>query len=201
MKRHFTTLLALSPFTTLAAFFDFEDRPHGLNPPTTYAGMHITHGNVTGTVSVGSTVNWSQTRNGVFINDNINLSWSGTKTIYTDSLEDTLIGFTTKARTVSIQSDPGSEGPDIIRLIGLKELNTPGQYEVLTFDQAFDNEQSVAGTTLEFTFQDGVDFVILQTTTENEAWDNLNVTPVPEPASMAALAAGIAAMLKRKRSK
>ncbi|MBC8066672.1 MAG: PEP-CTERM sorting domain-containing protein [Chlorobia bacterium] len=199
MKKQIVALSCLCPLTSMAAFYDFEDRSAGTNAANVYPGLTITNGNATGTVSVGSTIFWAETLNGFQVSDNAALSWSGTKTLYTDSLVDTLIRFDTAVSNVSIQSDPGTpENPDIIRLIGMKAKANPGEFDVLVFNEIFDNGTTLGTTLLQFGIGTGVDYVLLQSTTENEAWDNLSTAAVPEPISLAALSAGIVCLIRRK---
>lgn len=188
------------PLWTQAQFFDFENcSTTGLNAPNLLPGLRITHGFASGTIAVGSSISWAQTQSGFRCSGAGSLAWSGTKSLYTDSLEDTLIRLDTKAKVVSILSDRGvPEGPDLIRLVGLRATGV-NMFQVVAFDQKNDNATTLEGCTLSISIPSGVDYLLLETTTENEAWDNLSITPVPEPASLSALLGGLLVLVRRRR--
>lgn len=199
MKNIIVLSCLLAPLASHAQFYDFETcSTSTVNAPNFLPGLYITHGFASGTVSVGSTISWSQTLNGFRCSGAPSIAWSGTKTLYTDSAEDTLIRLDTKAKQVSILSDRGTpEGPDAIRLVGLR-MTANNTFQVVAFDQKSDDATTIAGCTLSISVPAGVDYLLLDTTTENEAWDNLTVTAVPEPTTLTMLIGGVAFVVRRR---
>lgn len=184
-----------------AQFFDFESLQGGFNAPTALSPLTITTGQIPNNISVGQTIAWTQTRNDFRVFDIPSLAWSGRNTLYTENTDDTLINTGGLMRTASILTDPGTpEGPDVVRLLGLDWLGG-NSYKVVAMASANDDATTLSGCTLTITAQDGFEFVLLQVTTEGEAFDNLTLTPVPEPATLIAMGLGSLMMLKRRRAR
>jgi hypothetical protein len=182
MKNLIFALALSAPMSSFGNFYDFETCADGFNPRNFVPGLTITQGDVSGFMVVGSTVNWSQTRNGFNCIGVASLAWSGTKSLYTDSLEDTMIEFPAKVGGITILSDRGSpDSPDPIRVMVLSRTASPGEYKILALQQKSDNATTIDGCTFNIALPEGFDVLILETVNENESWDNLTVFPIPAP--------------------
>src|SRR5688572_4489749 len=110
---------------------------------------------------------------------------------------DLLMSFPEWVTAVSLQLDTAPEGDngEIVRFIALKELG-PATFEVLQFVEAQDHE---AGKLMELSLSgQPFQWVVFQTTVEQEGIDNVNYTPLPEPAGF--LFTAMTSMLLVQRS-
>jgi hypothetical protein len=113
-------------------------------------------------------------------------------------LNEVLFSFSSPINSLSLQTDntPG-EAADVLRLLAL-QLIGPNQYQVVAVASGSDdattfpaNFLQVAGTTFSY--------AIFQTTTEQEGFDNVDFTAVPEPATLSLLFTGLAGFAYRNR--
>ena len=83
----------------------------------------------------------------------------------------------------------------MIRLIAVAPTGNPNEFQVIAVVEASDNAATSPGNLLSLAGLPPFSFVIFQTTTEQEGFDNLNFTfaSVPEPGSYALLALGLVA--------
>lgn len=84
-----------------------------------------------------------------------------------------------------------------MRLIALEATLAPDQFRVLSFVEEFDNPAVL--TTLTVSAAEPFLFAIFQVTTELEGFDNLRVTFVPEPMSIAMFGTGLLCLLFTRR--
>lgn len=111
-----------------------------------------------------------------------------------------LFSFASPITSLSLQTDDTpAENPDVVRLLAL-QLIGPNQYEVVAVASGLDNATTspanflqVAGT--------GFSYAIFQTTTEQEGFDNVEFTAVPEPATLTLVSTSLAGFVYRNRRK
>ncbi len=84
----------------------------------------------------------------------------------------------------------------MIRLIAVAPTGNPNEFQVIAVAEASDNATTSPGNLLSLTGLPPFSFAIFQTTTEQEGFDNLNFTTVPEPGSYALLAIGLVALAR-----
>ncbi len=87
----------------------------------------------------------------------------------------------------------------MIRLIAVAPTGNPNEFQVIAGAEASDNATTSPGNLLSLTGLPPFSFAIFQTTTEQEGFDNLNFTTVPEPVSYALLALGLGALGMMRR--
>jgi hypothetical protein len=113
-------------------------------------------------------------------------------------LNEVLFSFSTPIYSLSLQTDntPG-EGADIVRLLAL-QLIGPNQYQVVAVASGLDDATTFPANFLQVA---GAPFsyAIFQTTTEQEGFDNVVFTAVPEPATLSLLSTGLAGFVYRNR--
>ena len=110
-------------------------------------------------------------------------------------LNDVLMSFSTPITAISVNSDSApAEIADVIRLIAVAPTGNPNEFQVIAVAEASDNATTSPGNLLSLTGLPPFSFAIFQTTTEQEGFDNLNFTTVPEPGSYALLAIGLVAL-------
>jgi len=115
-------------------------------------------------------------------------------------LNDVLMSFSTPITDISVNSDSApAEIADVIRLIAVAPTGNPNEFQVIAVAEALDNETTSPGNLLSLTGLPPFSFAIFQTTTEQEGFDNLNFTTVPEPGSYALLALGLVALGTMRR--
>ena len=99
------------------------------------------------------------------------------------------MSFSTPITAISVNSDSApAEIADVIRLIAVAPTGNPNEFQVIAVAKASDNATTSPGNLLSLTGLPPFSFAIFQTTTEQEGFDNLNFTTVPEPGSYALLA-------------
>lgn len=115
-------------------------------------------------------------------------------------LNDVLMSFSTPITAISVNSDSApAEIADVIRLIAVAPTGNPNEFQVIAVAEASDNATTSPGNLLSLTGLPPFSFAIFQTTTEQEGFDNLNFTTVPEPVSYALLALGLGALGMMRR--
>jgi hypothetical protein len=115
-------------------------------------------------------------------------------------LNDVLMSFSTPITALSVNSDSApDEVADVIRLIAVAPTGNPNEFQVLAVVEASDNATTSPGNLLSLAGLPPFSFAIFQTTTEQEGFDNLNFTRVPEPGSSALLALGLVALGMMRR--
>jgi PEP-CTERM motif len=113
-------------------------------------------------------------------------------------LNEVLFSFSTPIYSLSLQTDntPG-EGADIVRLLAL-QLTGPNQYQVVAVASGLDDATTFPANFLQVSGSP-FSYAIFQTTTEQEGFDNVVFTAVPEPATLSLLATGLAGFVYRNR--
>jgi PEP-CTERM motif len=114
---------------------------------------------------------------------------------------DLLLTFTTPVTSVNVTSDDFSpEAPDVIRLLALQATATPGQFNVLAFDQKTDDAVAPPANLLSVSLGgNSLSHALIEVISENEGFDNVTFTPIPEPATLWLLLAGTLTMCCRRR--
>ena len=70
---------------------------------------------------------------------------------------------------------------DVVRLIALEATSNPFTFRVIDFAERLDDTTSLMENTMTLEPNVNFSFAVFQRTTEPEAFDNLQFTPVPEP--------------------
>jgi PEP-CTERM motif len=113
-------------------------------------------------------------------------------------LNEVLFSFSTPITSLSLQTDntPG-ENPDVVRLLAL-QLIGPNLFQVIAVASGSDAATGFPANFLQVTGS-GFSYAIFQTTTEQEGFDNLVFTSIPEPATLSLLFTGLAGFVSRNR--
>jgi hypothetical protein len=205
--------LALAPHRAAAVVVNFDDLVLGSvivpEPGNLYAaqGITFTSGNVpaslNGAIAIGDVFTLSGVVDGfVAINNDNAISdpnFAGARNLV---LQDTLMSFSAPITSLSLHSDdsPG-DGNDVIRLLALEATGNPNEYRVLDFFSASDGAVSEPGNLLAVSVPTGFSFGLFQVTTEQEGFDDVTFSFVPEPATWLLLVATALsfALLRRPR--
>jgi hypothetical protein len=118
---------------------------------------------------------------------------------------DVLFFFPTPVSFLSLQTDATPNDPDggigigdTVRLFALNFLGA-GQYEVIAADETLDNATSLPDSLLQVSLPGtGFSYALFQTTTEQEGFDDVYFTPVPEPATIGLLTVGVGGLVSRQ---
>lgn len=194
MKAHvLTILLALLLAGTAAGpaqavVIDFEGLPNGENAGNVLAASGVTF--ATGTIPnvLTPTITFTPVSASFDVfNPNIcAISGTACALAHLGGTNDLLMSFSTPVTSVSLTSDdaPG-EVPDVIRLLALAATGTPNQFTLLSSAQGLDDAVTSPGNQLTVT-NGGLpfSFALFQTTTEQEGFDDLTFSPVPEPMTL-----------------
>jgi len=209
VKRWLSIVLPMVVFSVNAALcpaaeiIDFDALSAGVQPwdVLSASGVMFTTGNIPNAISVGSEVtliNVDQ-RFEIFANNDA-ISPPNFAVALGGGLNDLLMSFTTPVISVTVTSDDFiGEPQDLIRLLALEPTSNPYQFIVLALDEGFDNAISSPDNLL--TVDAGgtpFEYALFQTTTEQEGFDDLTFTPIPEPATLLLLGLG-GLFLRRKR--
>jgi hypothetical protein len=113
-------------------------------------------------------------------------------------LNEVLFSFSTPIYSLSLQTDntPG-EGADIVRLLAL-QLIGPNQYQVVAVASGSDDAIAFPANFLQVSGSP-FSYAIFQTTTEQEGFDNVAFTAVPEPATLSLLSTSLVGFVYRNR--
>jgi hypothetical protein len=195
---HFVLIaLTLMPFSANAVVVNFDNVSAGLNLQGNLligSGVAFTTGTIPNVVAVGDTITLSSPDAHFDIFSNVDaISPPNFAVARGGGLNDLLFSFTTPVISVSVTSDesPG-EAVDVIRLLALESTGSPNQFTVLAIDSKSDNAVSAPGNLLSVTLGGpSFSFALFQTTTEQEGFDDLTFTPVPEPATLLLLLSGL----------
>jgi hypothetical protein len=195
---HFVLIaLALTPFTANAVVVNFDSVSAGLNLEGNLligSDVTFTTGTIPNLVALGDTITLSSPDPHFDILNNADaISLPNFAVARATGLNDLLINFTTPVTSASVTSDdsPG-EAADIIRLLALAPTGSPNQFTVLALDSKSDNAVSAPANLLSVTLGGpSFSFALFQTTTEQEGFDDLTFTPIPEPATVLLLLSGL----------
>jgi hypothetical protein len=113
-------------------------------------------------------------------------------------LNEVLFRFSTPITSLSLQTDntPG-EAADVVRLLALQQTG-PTTFQVIAVASGSDDATTFPANFLQVTGT-GFSFAIFQTTTEQEGFDNVVFSPIPEPATLSLLFTGLAGFAYRNR--
>ena len=113
-------------------------------------------------------------------------------------LNEVLFRFSTPITSLSLQTDntPG-EAADVVRLLALQQTG-PTTFQVIAVASGSDDATTFPANFLQVTGT-GFSFAIFQTTTEQEGFDNIVFSPIPEPATLSLLFTGLAGFAYRNR--
>jgi hypothetical protein len=111
---------------------------------------------------------------------------------------DVFMSFASPITSLSLLTDDtGGEAADVVRLLALKSLGG-GNYEVIAVAVGSDDATTSPANLLEVNVPAGFSFAVFQTTTEQEGFDDLTFTALPEPGIMALVSVGLATFLARR---
>lgn len=184
------TLIALQ---ASAVLYDFDSLPNGVSGSGDVSGLTIETGSIATGAAVGDTITFSSPTSQFLVTGNFGAP--ADKIIYAGGSSDLLITPDQAFTAASVWSDAfDGGGEDVIRILGLVSTGNAYEYEVLDIDSGLDGliQISVDGSTF--------DALILECTTEQEGFNDLELTPVPDPATIATLGVGLAMMRKRRKS-
>ncbi len=211
MKLLFNAFAVVVPFAMLPPstycadiVIDFDDQPIAMEVATTdgdvYSsrGIFFASGDIPDSVSLGDVITLTNRTNQFSIISNTRArsvpNFAGAEGL---GLRDTLMTFSELTISVSLDLDANfDEPPDIVRLLGLQATGVPNTFRILALTEVLDNSSSrvtVNATSSPF------DAAIFQVTTEQEGFDNLTVTSVPEPTNSLLITTGIAIFAVRRR--
>lgn len=177
----------------------FDSLSAGPNAANAEAGLTINTVSIADAIAVNDVLAINPVASGFHVYSDPGTAWSGDNVAYAPGTDDLLIDFGSAMTSISVLSDRyPSDGSDVIRLIGLTNVNnTLTVGEVAEMFDANDGTVTIPENTL--SLSGSYQYIILQSTTEQEGWDNLQA--VPEPGTMAALGLGLAAIARRRRNK
>jgi hypothetical protein len=172
----------LSSATVNARVINFDNLSTGDQPGNVLSteGVTFTTCDIPDDIQSGDMITVSDPRDGFEVLDDPNYAVS--PPAYALPLgratADLLITFAAPVAFVSVRSDHfPSDATDLIRLVALAATDVPGQFEVLTFVNAYDDAvgspQDLLALDLSAT---PTSFVVFQSTTELEGFDNLAYT-------------------------
>ncbi|MBV6491821.1 MAG: hypothetical protein CNCCGFBP_02472 [Fimbriimonadaceae bacterium] len=186
-------LAALGAAQAVAIFYDFDSLADGVHSPSDVPGLTIETGSVDVWANVGDTITFSSVIPQFLVSGNYGNA--SDKIIYAGATKDLLITPDSAFTSASVWSDGfDGAGQDVIRILGLAATGNPYEYLVLDYDGGLDGLIQIAVDSSTF------DAIILECTTEQEGFNDLDLTPVPEPATLAALGMGLGLLCRRGRS-
>jgi hypothetical protein len=176
--------MARSATNAEATVVNFDNLAAGVQPGTVLAdsGVVLSTGVIPDDIQVGDVITFANPVGGFEVIDDPNFAPSPPNYIIPQGglQQDVLISFTAPVTSVSVVSDHFvPEERDLIRLIVLGATETPNQFTVLRFVEAYDDAVGPPDDTLAVNL-DGAPFsyAVFQTTTELEGFDDLTFTPV-----------------------
>jgi hypothetical protein len=183
-----------------AGFIDFDNLAPGNQNGNVLAASGVTFatGNIPNAIAAPFTFsnfdpNFSIFASSAVSQPNIAVALGG-------GLNDVLMSFSTPITAISVNSDSAAaEVGDVIRLIAVAPTGNPNEFQVIAVAEAVDNATTSPGNFLSLAGLPPFSFAIFQTTTEQEGFDNLTFTTVPEPGSYALLALGLVALGMMRR--
>jgi hypothetical protein len=198
------TACVASTASAAAVFIDFESPEAAANPDTipgtTYSAQGVTFTTVLRSVNTTPVVGTSTSLSGV---SSDMLIYEGSNAFSGDQFagpspgggaNDLLMQFSTPITRISVVSDQTGEGAETIRLIALADLGG-GSYQILGFAEGPDNAIGLPASLLEVDLgATSFRFALFEITTEQEGFDDLRFTQVPEPATLALLGLAFAGL-------
>lgn len=192
--------IAFTPFIAHAVVVNFDTVAAGVNQDGNLfigSGVSFTTGTIPNAVAVGDTITLAGPDAHFDILGNADsISPPNFAVARAAGFNDLLMNFTTPVTSVSVTSDEApAEAADIIRLLALAPTGTPNQFTVLGLDSKTDNALSAPANLLSVALGgSSFSFALFQTTTEQEGFDDLTFTPVPEPGTLLLLLSGLAGL-------